>query len=450
MLLSVEIGADTGENIMPKLTEHPGVSVVAGREVGFPFQLLFKHPVLRDANGKQRQIKRSVKTTDAREAKELACKLSGILRDPQTWRQLPETVPAILKTIWTGDEVDNEISKRIAVATLQEVWPSMSTGIPIEDMTAAQILAFIAKNKLDKDNALARQVSRVMQDMLTEIMQLRASLKSQLNMNQALGADVDAKYSPKLLSDAIKDFYSDDKSVAGTGAKARRKAHTSAHVKRFAKELQDGQIVQAVTPDSVIAHLAKVEKGDYNDGKKPKIDSVKAVWKAIAPFLAHQTKGIFKPHAVKAWIKTHLNGNGMAKKVHPLWLEQENVSKLLSKLPEYWRAVALLNWDGGYRPEELPHLQTANVSFNGDIRIDVQALLDGDRIVWEPKEKRSYGKVNMTEACRATLKKLLKAGGLVLFENDPAKHGWKHPRYSPEQKFEKANKIWHPEEFCRA
>ena len=398
---------------------HPYVSVIKPPKPGWPWQLYFKHPL----RSKQ-QIKRSVRNTDGAQAVKYAVELSGIILNPDCWRNLPDGTSEIVKSLWQGDEINQAIDETVLQLTKP---PYPFTGKPLgedeelcEVMTPAGAVTVVVPKVQDYGN-LDRRVVEQLQRLLDENKKLKADNAVQRAKADALagllrkvGYEAGAEYSPKPVQQAINDYLSEDKRLSGTNCGPRYKRVLKCWLDRFAeKSLPAAARVGEVTAAQVIDHLTALANGEYGGGVKPKAITIKVTAMVLNAWLVHQTKGMFKSQPVKEWIKRNCNSDHGEAQETPYWLEQQDVNRLLKNLPPYWRAVAMVQWAGGFRPEELAFLQRGKVTMEKDIRIEVDALRDGAKVIWKPKTRTSYGRVHLPEFSRKTVTRLVAGTGLL-------------------------------------
>jgi integrase len=432
---------------MPRVSATPGVTIVPGNSITSPFHLSFKHPLLRHLPESRQRVKRSIETTDGVTAKDLAAKLSEILRNPDVWHKLPAGTPKILERLWSQPYFEEEVSR----FTEPEKWY-------IHRTPGAKSMRIHEHEKLTK-KLHERNVT-----LETDNAVLHAKLAGREALLRKLGQSTD--YKPKLLIQAIKDFLSDDKKLSGIKTGVREKKRIRIWLDRFGRNMPVGAMVHEVQPESVIEHLAECECGKFatkRSPQKPKHYTVERIGQKICAMLSHQTGGLFRKAPVVQWMRHQLEND---KKPPVYWLDQNDIDKLLASLnklyPQCWAWIAALQWAGGFRPEELMSLQTKNIIEGPEeTRILVTEIVDGTTVLWKPKTKRSYGKVHIPKFSLKALQNLANAGGFLLFPNDDKVHGgtatkWnlqirrkrEHPngmsRYS---EFQKANKMWSPAAF---
>lgn len=405
---------------------HPGVSVVPGDKPSYPYHLSFKHPLL-----KGKQVKRSSKTTDGAQAEKFAIELSSILRNPNLWRKLPPESSESVRAIWNGDIIDETL-----LASLEKSRPRGFYGdFYKSDWTKLKDHEEVieAAKKILEENTRLYETNAVLE---AKVDNLTALLKK-------MGFEAMKDYAPKLLSQAYEDFLSNDKAKCGTNAGDRKKATWRAWFSRFSSAQPAGTLVHEITGQHVIEHLASFRSGKLKEQKqKPTDGTVKEVAKSLCAMLEHQSSGAFRKAPVKDWIKKHLNSDNGDEHESPYWLDQKDVEGLLNHLPKFWRDVARIQWEGGFRPEELAHLRCENISLNGDVRIDVTALKVEGKLVWKPKTRQSYGKVHIREEARKTLEQLARSRTFLLFPNDPAVHGGPKPRWKEDEAMEARLNLW--------
>jgi len=120
-----------------------------------------------------------------------------------------------------------------------------------------------------------------------------------------------------------------------------------------------------------------------------------------------------------------------------------DVQALLAHLPQIWRDVACIQWNGGFRPEELAYIRREQVSLaQDDIRVEVSALKIGGKLFWKPKTKQSYGRVHVREDARSTLTRLCARDTFLLFPNDPAVHGGVTTAWKEGEETQQRLQLW--------
>ncbi|HEY3320851.1 MAG TPA: hypothetical protein VGP72_10340 [Planctomycetota bacterium] len=403
---------------MPKLSRHPGVSLVQPA-IGAPIQISFKHP-LRE----RKQVKQSLRTTDAATAEKMAIQLSGILADPAAWSQLPGDTAPILKAIWEGDAVD-QILQETAAAAKQGAFAGR---LQVNGETVVAVPVQAAADQGDE----VRRLREALAAAEAKVCNLTGLLKK-------LGWSSSHDYSPKLLSVAIEDWLGEDKRKNGTHASDRKKLTYKSWLKKLAATLPESAIVHEITPDVVINCLADML------AKGLQRETVLKAGRTMESFLTHQTNGIFSKDRVEYWIKKNCNGRTDEEPENPQWLDARQVELMLAEMPTFWRRAAMVQWAGGFRAEELANLQREKAYVNGDIRLEVAAIRDEDGgLVWRPKTDGGYGKVHLPEFARETMREILAENKdeFLLFANDPAQHGGKSPRNQT------SRKLWGGDSWC--
>ena len=219
---------------------------------------------------------------------------------------------------------------------------------------------------------------------------------------------------------AVDDYFvGSDK---GNNASERSIANMKPFLERFERWLGAGKMIGDVTPDDAKRHLIDVLDGKLKGRNAPSPETVRNVGQLINTFMRH-CNSRWDDSVIQKWSKMNCNGHYDEAVVNRLWLDQEQVDKLLRYLPKYWRDVAELQWSGGFRPEKLCNLQAENVELD-DMRIRVKRFANGDgKTIWRRKTKNSTGDVPVLADCKATLARLVKAGTFLLFPFDPEASG---------------------------
>ncbi len=419
---------------------------------------------------------------DGNAAKGYAIKLSAILRNPDVWRNLPEGTPPQLRAMWEGTAPEAAVADAIGVAkatNINRLAGSYRFGILGRHKGVDVKIAGSLADATDKANADA-------QHWRDEYAILKAKYDVAVGLLKKAGLEGAKDCAPKLMQQAIDDFLSNDVLKRGTTAKPRKRAGMRANLEAFAEGLPDGQLVGDVNADHVIAFLAPLIKipgaGKANKGN---LEYVGKQARMLNRFLEHQTGGAYRKFKVKEWVKQNCDlKNARAKDIY--WLGQADVDKLLPQVPGFWRDLAELQWAGGFRPEELPHLLASKVSLTGDdLRVDVCEIWDGERLVWEPIDSRvgkeaataknvlcakfcallfglfgrgfryariiktrdSGGPVHIPDSYKSLLKRMLTRGGFLLAPNNPVLHGGPSTRYTHD--FEREKQFWRPNSFCK-
>lgn len=385
---------------MPKLTRHPGVSIVAcGRS---PYHLSFTHPLL------NKQIKRSCKQRDYLAAEALAIELHTILQNPDEWKRvLPETVSPVLRALWSGDIVQEAAEE--AVAYLRNRPLSVESGDKILLSNGSLLNAPAALAQADENVAKLLNETMEANQKLNETVAVQAARIEILEKRlRAFDAEAASNVSSLTVAESIKVWLKD-----GCGAKERKKASYLSWLNGFSNSLPATTQVMEVSSKMVIDYIAgRLAKKDASK------ETLKAICVCIVAFLNNQTSGAFRSAPVLEFKKSKLKSEKALEQVAPYWLDQEDVDALLKHLPDEWRDVAALQWEMAARPEELPFLRSEHVTFDKDIRVEVTSWIINGEIFWEPKTAQSYGKVHCREESRKLLKRLLTRGEITLFPNN--------------------------------
>lgn len=460
---------------MPKLTKHPGVSIQRPRKVGYPIHLVWKHPLLG-----AKQVGRTIHTTDTALAVEYARKLSALLSSPNDWHKQPDYISDPLWTCWQGEIVEDAAAAAVAKTARHAVNSTHGVGIPVfvqsgpngpRQLYVADPQSLVGKRIRKKiretaqvavDTAASQaKENKALRD---KVASLEAKVKGRDAMIRRLGHDIAEDYRPKPIRDAISDYCSTDINKRGTNACERTLQSVRSKLARFADSLSPDIMVGEVTAAHVIAYIAAMADGNYvkipedlktdvertahRASNRPGRDHLRLIGVYVCACLTHQTNGTFKAFPVKEWLRKHNSVDKDAEPANPYWLDQRDVDNLCRNLPAYWAEAARVQWAGGFRPEELTALQSKNVTTNGDVRIEVTRIMDGNNVVWTAKTKQSYGKVHIPEFARKTVQKLLRRKSFLLFPNDLALHKGREPRYKTGRDFQKRNKLWTPKYFC--
>jgi hypothetical protein len=407
--------------------DHPGVSVVPGDKPSYPFHMSFKHPLL-----KGKQVKRSTKTTDGAQAAKLAIELSTILRNPNVWRKLPAETSEVVRAVWNGEVIDQTL-----VSAANEARPRGWYGefYRPDWIRAASHAALVkAANEMAEENTRLHEENAI----------LSAKVNNLTALLRKMGFEAAREYTPKLLTQACKDFLSDDKSRCGTNAGERKKRTLQSWLDRFTEAQPAGALVHEITAQHVIEHLAKLHAGKL-DGQthKPTDETVREVAKWLNAMLEHQTGGSFRKLAVREWVRKHLYDDTGDAREAPYWLDENDVQVLMVNLPQYWRDVACVQWNGGFRPEELAYIRRENVALLKDeIRVEITALKIDGVLFWKPKTRQSCGRVHVREEARRTLTRLCAHNSFLLFPDDHAVHGGITTRWKEVEKTQERLKLW--------
>ena len=413
---------------MPRITDHPGVSIAVPERQGYPLHLIFGHPIL----GKR--VKRSVRTTDSSVALGYARELSAILRNPAEWKD-PKASDAVV-AVWRGDIIEQAVTEAVREARYAKPadWESFEVH---QQAWATQMKAKEATEDMVAENGRLKERIAILTE---ELRALRGLLKT-------AGRDVGEKYTPKAISDAVTDYLTG--ADRGTRAGDRYQETMEPTLRRFARWLPANANVAEVTPTQVKAHLIELLAGKMvREGRAaPGVKTVKKVAQMLNNFLEHQSP-CYDAKTVKQWVRANCGNEEDAEPGNPYWLDQADVDALLKHLPAYWRDVAELQWAGGFRPEELAFLQTSGVTFGEDIRVEVAMLKDGKRIVWKAKTRSSYGRVHILSRFRPLLERLKARGATFLFPDDTALHAGPEHRYEEGEAFERQHRAWRRKSFC--
>lgn len=426
---------------MPKLSKYPGVSIV---KRGVVHWLMFNHPKV----GKR--LMRSVQTTDAAIAEDYAKKLSVLLRSPANWNKKPEGFPDPLWTMWDGGSTADQLLRDVVSEKLAAYRIDFN-GMSLEELLANfEQLQATEKHK-GKILDLSAIIAGKFKGMADEIAKLRAEKDELRAMFRRWGKEVAEDYTPKPIRDAVTDYCSTDINKRGTNACDGTLQSVKSKLMRFADSLPPDIMAGDVSAKQVIEYLAAVKSGKYRrkyDTGNPGREHIRLVGVYICAMLEHQTGGMFKDVAVKDWLKKHNSPNAKDDEPeYPYWIDQADVDRLCEHLPEYWKAAALIQWSGAFRPTELPALQSDKATIGPETRIEIARILDGKRVVWSAKTKQSYGKVHQLKAAEPTIKKLKARGRFLLFPNDSTLHGGRTPHYKRDE-FAKKHQLWSGKYFC--
>ena len=403
-----------------------GCTIVRGMTIDSPLQVAFKHPL------RGKLVKMSLGTSDVAEARKLALYLSDLLTNPDAWHKLPDDCPERIRTIWWHglDKPEGQAALLKMATVLDDVMRPL-TGISDKGDAAA------------KENPAAAEL-KVLTDRVVQLETLLAAANAKLARSEAIlhrfGADAVRDMPSLSLSAAIEDYCSGDVRRSGTRACARGREQIGIHLKAFAKTLPESTLLHEVQPRDVEAHLAELlESGRVNP------QTAKTYAGAISRFLRRATRGVFRSDTVKVWIETHCNER--AEHETPYWMDAKDVKKLTEEMaklfPPAWADLAVIQFAGGFRPEELAHLQTAKVGKNGETRIEVCDLADDDKLYWKPKTDNSYGKVHLPAWANRSVDALAGRGTLLLFPDDESWHGGsKYRNWDKADVFQRKHRLW--------
>ena len=432
---------------MPKLTAYPGVTLGRAKKAGYPLSLIWFHPLL---NGGR--VKRSIKTTDSSVQLEFAKKLSQLLRSPVDWNTKPEYVPHVLWNAWQGDIAQQATADAVdqvaGLATRQtQRMQSILQSIEAKEETpyvitkdALKYVELTAQKAIDEAAKQAIEIKNLRTQAAIDAATI-FNLKARLRKLNANGIEC---LTPKSVEQAVSDYISG--SDKGTNAGERFVQTLEPALRRLCRWLPKGTLVTDVTGQQVKQHLIELLDGKLiKKGRSaPTKKTVKKVARMINGFLIHQAGGAYDAATVKKWMKTNLHCEDEAE--NPYWLEQSDVDALLKHMPQFWRDVAELQWAGGFRPEELCNLMTSRVSMNGEIRVEVAKIKEGERTIWKAKTKSSYGKVHISDTYTPLLKRMIDRGDFLLIPNDPRLHHGVTSKLR--DAFKASKKLWRAKSFC--
>ena len=407
-------------------TNIPGVTLVRGSTVISPWQVMFKHPLRR------KMVKLSVGTNDVAVAREVAAYLSGLLTNPDAWYRLPDDAPPIVQKIWWYglDAPEGQASLLKAAIIIDDLMRPLP-GISDKADAAA------------KENPAAAEF-KALTDRVVQLEAMLAASQAKLARSEALlvklGGDAAKDYKPVLLSTAIESYTSDDPRRSGTRASSRGKRQCSICLRAFAKTLPENSMLHDVQPRAVEEYLAGLLAG--GTASPATVGTYGAV---ISRFLRRATRGLFRSEPVKAWIEVHCRER--AQRETPYWLDAADVKKLTGKMaemfPACWADLAVVQFAGGFRPEELCHVQTAKVLRDGETRVEICDLVDGDKLHWRPKTDKSRGKVHLPAWASRSVEALAGHGTLLLFPDDESWHGgWVNRNWDRCTDFQRKNRLW--------
>jgi hypothetical protein len=310
---------------------------------GHMYVIQFKHP------GRNWKVVRATAGTyDGQEALRLARLLSARILDRSTWNQVP-TDPAIAR-IWGQPE---------PTGTWRGPAPRIrSWAGPQGDPEVLEL-----KQRLD--------------DALADNMRLRAALADKQGLLDKLGHD-QSKNATLPLQDAIADFLKN-----GHKGKARYVRTVRRDLIRLGEDVGMDTPAGAVTPEQIVNHLQKKK-----DSGKASKDWLRKLGRRLGQFLAWATGGAFRFQPVQAWINRNASETSRPK---PYWLEEDQAAAIIAKMPEPWQGLAWLQWAGGFRPEELIHIQPSKILVNGE----TVSVWVGPVDSWSPKNRRGTGTVNL-------------------------------------------------------
>jgi hypothetical protein len=235
--------------------------------------------------------------------------------------------------------------------------------------------------------------------------------------------------SPMPMREAVERFLAAPETLKSTG-KWREKVQL--WLERLARDLGEAKNVHEVEPEEVTECLRRYQTGLAN---------TKSRIIYVCKFMAWATKGAFDTGAVKAGVILPDEDEEW------FWLTREETSALIGQLRElhgdYWADAATLQYGCGWRPEELPLLQSSRIHErpDGTSLLSLARIFDDNgNLVRRLKTRKAGDAVMVPSSAKEALRRRLAEKHFLLFplydENliDP-----KHRKRS---QFERSHELW--------
>jgi hypothetical protein len=223
------------------------------------------------------------------------------------------------------------------------------------------------------------------------------------------------------LDEAVKGFMADP---AACHASGQWRDKIGYWLDRLVEGLGGTRNIQDIEPSDIIAHIEKYKAAKTNKKK---------VATYLCKFLKWGTAGMFHSASVKEWVEEL-----PAEDEQWDWLKPKEGKRLIASLRKlhggYWADAGSLQYGMGWRPEELPLLQTTNVK-DGAIRL--VPIHDGKTMVRRLKTKSRT--VNIPKMAKSAVKRRLAGGGFLLFPMPP-ELPWTYGKHRTA--FEHERQLW--------
>lgn len=356
------------------LTGTKGVSIPPV-QAGQTYICYFNHPLIEN-----KRVCRSLGTRDGEKAKDFGNKLSSILHSPSQWHDLPPETPTEVVGIWkqgTG---------------VKPLVPKEWTAPDVYNRTQDAIEALQRKYDALLENFLALKVED----------EIKAGLLRQVGISNR-------KAVTKPLKEAIETFtYIGPDSKSPSKRRARSMRSVKSSLNAFSRFVGEMEPAGNVPPQKVIAYVAsrknkktkKPIKGEY---RKKLIDQ-------LLQFMYWASGNTFDRQAVYDW-DAHQE---QQPKEDPVWLDEDKIAAMAGHMEEPFRSMFWMQYAAALRAEEVIRLASdALVEMDaGEIYVEIKDLVLDGKKVWQPKTKRSYGKVHLHRRYLGKIGLLFEKNGL--------------------------------------
>lgn len=321
-----------------------------------------------------REIRKSLETSDAKEAEEL-CRIIYAIQHDQKPAKVPPVVQRILR-------LEDKI---------------------FEHARQALENAIAKRPMLQRDYV---KQSKALRDALNRIRELEQQLAGVQAMLAATGRAQMAKLKPIKLSAAIDNYLARNKASKRTQDEYRSQL-------KALKEYVSDVLVSELAPEQVIDHLEQVLADDT-------IHYARKSANVILSMLDHATGGMYPKREVALWRKENCREEGRADDDF-YWLPASDVERLAKKAKElngkagdYWADAIRIQFAIACRPEELPMLLAKNVNLKA-ATIHIDHVYKDGVLVRALKTPRSKATIPIETAYLPAFKRRCSAGAELLF-----------------------------------
>jgi hypothetical protein len=399
---------------------HPGVQVYLKDSI---FCVRFKQ------NGREKR--KSLSTTDSVIADSHAVWMYRILRGEEyNFADVPATVKRVLDLTPPEFKDIHEISKKI---------DPFLEDVDLDDERQVNTLNQIIDDSQELiDTKRDHNKDR---DELEAVKNRNAYLEAML---VAAGKAHLAKMKPKTLKIAVESYLEN-----GTTATARTKKEYKHYLNEVRDKIGPEKLLHQIEEDSYIDFLQALKNREVTPQQVRKISNI------LIAMLQNQSGGLYPVQRLKEWRKLH-TGSTTKTDSDFFWLTKQQ-AVLLAKAAkkqfcEYWHDAILVQFTLGLRPEELPLLQSQNVTSKkgAPVSIHVAPLRDSSNtVIRRLKTVRSAATLSITHSVKSVIKRRLKQDSIVLFPRSTKELGLKEQPRRRITSFEFQNQIWTAMGFCK-
>jgi hypothetical protein len=253
-----------------------------------------------------------------------------------------------------------------------------------------------------------------------------------------------SRMKPKTFKSAVAAYLK-----SGTRATERTKIEYRNYLTQISEFVGPENELHKIEEEKYIEYLDSLKKRDITSPQVRKVSNI------LIAMLQNQSGGLYPVQRFKEWRK--LNTGSASKSDEDFyWIDKNQVKRLAREVKkqfsDYWHDVVLIQFALALRPEEIPLLQSANVTLKkgkpNTIYISTLKDIDG-KTIRRLKTARSMATLPISLSAQTAVKRRLKKNHILLFPRSLQELKIKEQPHKHLSEFEAKNQIWTAAGFCK-